>query len=128
MSLSDCPCGGHISLGPYASNVCDRCGNGVFAGPRIDWKARAEKAEAERDEARLECRDLFVKAESLCHQNGKLLIQEHDLKGERDAAQKELAELKGKLRTEAVDAGRFWVLIVWDPCRMSDPIRRLYGL
>ena len=26
MSLSDCPCGGTISLGPVATNTCDKCG------------------------------------------------------------------------------------------------------
>lgn len=43
MSLSTCNhCGGHIPLGPDASNVCDDCGAHVFsqcgpkAGDRID--------------------------------------------------------------------------------------------
>ena len=31
MSLSTCDkCGGHIPLGPRASNVCENCGGGVF--------------------------------------------------------------------------------------------------
>ena len=34
MSLSECvKCGGHIPLGPDASNVCEECGAGVFALP-----------------------------------------------------------------------------------------------
>lgn len=34
MSLSTCEnCGGHIPLGPRASNVCETCGAGVFTGP-----------------------------------------------------------------------------------------------
>ncbi len=34
MSLSQCPsCGGHIPLGPHASNCCESCGLGVFGTP-----------------------------------------------------------------------------------------------
>lgn len=33
MSISDCPCGGYISLGPEASNRCDKCGKGFFTDP-----------------------------------------------------------------------------------------------
>jgi hypothetical protein len=33
MSLSECPCGGRIPLGPSAPNECARCGAGVFAAP-----------------------------------------------------------------------------------------------
>lgn len=34
MSLSTCSkCGGHIPLGPHASNRCESCGAGVFDDP-----------------------------------------------------------------------------------------------
>jgi len=46
MSLSTCTkCGGHIPLGPHASNCCESCGAGVFAAPSDqprgeDWHSR----------------------------------------------------------------------------------------
>lgn len=33
MSLSTCECGGHIPLGPYATNRCEKCGASVFESP-----------------------------------------------------------------------------------------------
>lgn len=50
MSLSTCTCGGHIPLGPDASNRCDRCGKGPFDQfPQIDVESLTRKR---RDEAR----------------------------------------------------------------------------
>lgn len=56
MSLSTCEhCGGHIPLGPNASNCCEKCGRGVFNIPDgapmaagvVDWEAKSrELAEA----------------------------------------------------------------------------------
>ena len=41
LSLSDCPCGGTIALGPTASNRCDRCGKGVFEPMPEHWERPA---------------------------------------------------------------------------------------
>ena len=36
MSLSTCEhCGGHIPLGPDATNRCERCGRSIFVPPEI---------------------------------------------------------------------------------------------
>lgn len=49
MSLSTCEhCGGHIPLGPDASNCCEKCGKYIFSSPRSphlqsrigEWQAR----------------------------------------------------------------------------------------
>jgi hypothetical protein len=44
MSLSTCEhCGGHIPLGPDATNRCEKCGRGVFSGPRFPCFEEAER-------------------------------------------------------------------------------------
>jgi hypothetical protein len=55
MSLSECTkCGGHIPIGPNASNVCEECGAGVFALPdsastedAMRYKIASDMAKAE---------------------------------------------------------------------------------
>jgi hypothetical protein len=60
MSLSECTkCGGNIPLGPDASNVCERCGTGVFALP--------DSAENDRMTSRLvECEAEISRLRGLC--------------------------------------------------------------
>ena len=64
MSLSECTkCGGHIPLGPDASNVCERCGTGVFAFDNIDRM----RAENDRMTIRLvECEAEISRLRGLC--------------------------------------------------------------
>ena len=58
MSLSTClHCGGHIPIGPDASNICEVCGKGVFSSPNnesiiTELRAKLQAAEAENETLR----------------------------------------------------------------------------
>lgn len=52
MSLSECLwCGGHIPLGPDASNCCEKCGKHVMSAPEKTTTPREELAESAIDAA-----------------------------------------------------------------------------
>ena len=85
-----------------------------------DMKEGAALLARERDEARAEVERLKQKGEGLCHQNGNLLIEIHDVKRERDS-------LRTQLQAEAARAGHMqaaalkhirWVRSIddWKPC------------
>lgn len=108
MSLSTCPCGGHIPLGPDATNCCDRCGLPVFADPQPAAKGggdplpldliarkdieinglRAQVAELIRrlDEQRALTREHEALGAQMLAQVGDLTAQRDALAKERDDA------------------------------------------
>jgi hypothetical protein len=58
MSLSECQkCGGHIPLGPDASNICEDCGSGVF-----DTNEPAKCTWTEDDDGNWEtsCQNMYI--------------------------------------------------------------------
>ena len=99
MSLSTCEhCGGHIPLGPDASNRCEKCGMSVWGKPEPMQKGPIDPA----DFAPIPLDPVLILRLTL----GELTRTIIDLEDTRDSATKSIADIQERMESIRIEIRR----------------------